>query len=120
MKTLRICSLVVCAILFLLSIETAAQDQSSRRSKKAEAAHVAGKAAAEVGKAAVKIGVIATKATAKHVVIPAAKVVWNPILKKGAPKLVTETAKLTGKGIKNGFKLIFRRDKAKSSSASGT
>jgi len=120
MATLRIVSPRICQLLFLFSIETAAKEQSTKRSKKAEAAHLAGKAAAEVGKATVKLGVIAGKATAKHVVIPAAKVVWDPLLKKAAPKLVGETAKLTGKGIKNGFKLIFKRDKAKPSTASGT
>lgn len=107
-------------LLFAISTQINAQVQTEKRSKKAVAADVAGKVAKETGKAAVKVTVMTAKATAKHVVVPVAKVIWDPLVKKAAPKLLSETAKLTGKGIKNGFKLIFKRDSSKSTIPAGT
>ena len=72
---------------------------------------VTGKVAVEAGKVAIKLGAASAKASAEQVVVPAAKILWDPILTKVAPKVIEASAKLVGKGIKNGFKLIFKKDK---------
>lgn len=113
MKHKTIVALSMCLLLLILVNSTNAQDQSSKRSKKAIVSEAAGSAAKEVGKATVKIAAVTVKAAAEHVIVPTAKVIWDPFLTKAAPKVLSETAKLAGKGIKNGFKLIFKRDKAK-------
>jgi hypothetical protein len=119
MKQISISAVALC-LLLVVSANVCGQDSEEPKSKKAVAADVAGKVAKETGKAAVKITVITAKATAKHVVVPVAKVVWDPVLKKAVPKVLGETAKLAGKGIKNGFKLIFKRDDSKSTATAGT
>ncbi|MGH9946199.1 MAG: hypothetical protein ACRD6X_03275 [Pyrinomonadaceae bacterium] len=90
--------ILVLTALFVFSSEPVnAQKQQQQKSKKAVVLEVTGKVAAEAGKAAIKLGAIGLKATAEQIVVPSARIVWDPILTKAAPKVVGGGAKLAEK-----------------------
>ena len=102
---------LVCACSATSARAQVSSDDSKEESKTNKVLKASGKAASEVGKATINAGAESAKVVGNKVVVPTAKLMWDPVLKKGAPKVIGEGAKLAGKGIKNGFKLIFKRDK---------
>ena len=96
------------------AIEANAQVSSNDRkeaSKTNKVLRTSGKAASELDKATLKAGVDGAKVVGNKVVFPTTRLMWDPVLKKAAPKVIGEGAKLPGKGIKNGFRAIFKFEK---------
>lgn len=114
MKKFLPVTLTALILILVASADVAAQtSEPENESKTEKILKVSGKVAVETGRAAIKLGSSAAKATTEKIVIPAARILWDPLLTKVAPKVIGETAKFAGKGIKNGLKLIFKKDKDK-------
>ncbi len=96
--------------LLLDSSTVNAQRLGETKSKKVVVLETSAKVAAELGEAAIKLGAVSARTTAETVVVPAARIIWDPVLTKAAPKVMGGGVKLVGKGIRRGVKFIVDRE----------